>query len=148
MVGRVDVDPGRRTGDSLTGWLRRYRGHVTALLLNGLRDYGTARWVGGAVDCEHDARSGDLRFTHPISDKQRSNAGSAGSAGSAGKNCYRCGAERIDAQLGLEPSPDVYVAALLEVFREVWRVLKDEGTCWINLGDSYAAQGGGKAPGQ
>jgi DNA modification methylase len=42
-------------------------------------------------------------------------------------------------QLGLEPTPDEYVARMVEVFREVRRVLRSDGTCWINLGDSYAS---------
>lgn len=42
-----------------------------------------------------------------------------------------------DGQIGLEPSPDEFVAALVEVFREVRRVLRDDGTVWLNLGDSY-----------
>ena len=44
-----------------------------------------------------------------------------------------------DGQIGLEPTPDKYVAALVEVFREVRRVLRDDGALWLNLGDSYAA---------
>jgi DNA modification methylase len=43
--------------------------------------------------------------------------------------------------LGLEPTPELYVAHLVEVFREVRRVLRDDGTCWLNLGDSYAGSG-------
>jgi len=46
-------------------------------------------------------------------------------------------------QIGLEPTPDDFVAAMVEVFREVRRVLRDDGTVWLNLGDSYAAQRGG-----
>lgn len=42
-------------------------------------------------------------------------------------------------EIGLEESPEAYVSKLVEVFREVRRVLKKEGTCWINLGDSYAS---------
>lgn len=42
-------------------------------------------------------------------------------------------------QIGLEPSPAEFVAAMVEVFREVKRVLRDDGTLWLNLGDSYAA---------
>ncbi|MBP6749593.1 MAG: site-specific DNA-methyltransferase [Xanthomonadaceae bacterium] len=42
-------------------------------------------------------------------------------------------------QIGLEPTPDEFVAAMVEVFREVRRVLRDDGTLWLNLGDSYAA---------
>jgi DNA modification methylase len=45
-------------------------------------------------------------------------------------------------QIGLERTPEAYVARLVEVFREVWRVLKDDGTLWLNLGDSYATNGG------
>jgi DNA modification methylase len=45
-----------------------------------------------------------------------------------------------EGQLGLEPTPDAYVQAMVEVFREVKRVLRRDGTCWLNLGDSYAAQ--------
>lgn len=44
-------------------------------------------------------------------------------------------------QLGLEPTPEEYVAAMVRVFREVRRVLKDDGTLWLNLGDSYANVG-------
>jgi len=43
-----------------------------------------------------------------------------------------------DGQIGLEDTPDAYVARLVEVFREVRRVLRDDGTLWLNLGDSYA----------
>lgn len=44
----------------------------------------------------------------------------------------------IGGQIGLESTPDEFVARLVDVFREVRRVLRDDGTCWINLGDSYA----------
>ena len=44
-----------------------------------------------------------------------------------------------DAEIGLESTPDEYVASMVAVFREVWRVLRDDGTLWLNLGDSYAA---------
>jgi DNA modification methylase len=44
-----------------------------------------------------------------------------------------------DGQLGLEPTPDEYVANMVAVFREVRRVLADDGTLWLNLGDSYAS---------
>jgi DNA modification methylase len=44
-----------------------------------------------------------------------------------------------DGQIGLEDSPDEFVARLVDVFREVRRVLRDDGTVWLNLGDSYAS---------
>jgi len=45
----------------------------------------------------------------------------------------------VDGQIGLEQTPDEYVAEMVAVFREVRRVLRDDGTLWLNLGDSYAA---------
>lgn len=45
-------------------------------------------------------------------------------------------------QIGLEATVEEYVAELVAVFREVWRVLTDDGTLWLNLGDSYAGGGG------
>ena len=54
-----------------------------------------------------------------------------------GLRCYNGG----DAEIGKEPTPDDFVAALVAVFREVKRVLRDDGTLWLNLGDSYAGAG-------
>jgi hypothetical protein len=45
----------------------------------------------------------------------------------------------VDGQIGLEPTPDEFVSKLVAVFREVRRVLRDDGTLWLNLGDSYNA---------
>ena len=47
----------------------------------------------------------------------------------------------VEGQIGLEPTPDAYVETLVAVFREVRRVLRDDGTVWLNLGDSYASSG-------
>jgi site-specific DNA-methyltransferase (adenine-specific) len=44
----------------------------------------------------------------------------------------------IGGQIGLERTPEEYVATMVEVFREIWQVLRDDGTVWLNLGDSYA----------
>jgi DNA modification methylase len=49
-------------------------------------------------------------------------------------------------QIGLEQTPEQYVAEMVAVFREVHRVLADDGVLWLNLGDSYAAQRGGTTP--
>jgi DNA modification methylase len=54
-------------------------------------------------------------------------------------DCRQCGAVRVDKQLGLEPTPEEYVGRMVEVFREVRRVLRADGVCWLNLGDSYAS---------
>lgn len=48
----------------------------------------------------------------------------------------------MEGQIGLEDTPEAFVARLVDVFREVRRVLRDDGTLWLNLGDSYGASGG------
>lgn len=55
----------------------------------------------------------------------------------------------VEGQIGLEATPEEFIATMVEVFRGVRRVLRDDGTCWINIGDSYAS-GGRKSrdPGQ
>ena len=45
--------------------------------------------------------------------------------------------------LGLEPTPEMFVGHIVAVFREVWRVLRDDGTLWLNFGDTYAGGGRG-----
>lgn len=53
---------------------------------------------------------------------------------------------KVDGQIGVEKTPQEYVAAMVGLFREVWRVLRDDGTVWLNLGDSYCCNGkGGRA---
>ena len=102
----------------------------------GLRDYGTATWQGGDPEHEHDRVAA------------RNGRGGSGSPGKQTEGAFpatlpaeacSCGAVRIDQQIGLERTPEEYVAKMVEVFREVRRVLRKDGTCWINLGDSYAS---------
>ena len=49
----------------------------------------------------------------------------------------------VEGQIGLESTPAEYVGQMVEVFQEVKRVLRDDGTLWLNLGDSYAGSGKG-----
>ena len=51
--------------------------------------------------------------------------------------CNKCGAWK--GQLGLEPTFDLYIKHLCDIFDEVKRVLRDDGTCWVNIGDTYAS---------
>ena len=48
----------------------------------------------------------------------------------------------VEGQIGLESTPEEYVENLVAIFREVKRVLRDDGTLWLNLGDSYNGSGG------
>ncbi len=108
---------------------------ITSPPYYGLRDYGSGSWEGGDPECDH--RVG--RFESPCSEKQRSNTGSAGHQARA--TCPKCGARRVDEQIGLEETPDAYIARLVSVFREVFRVLKPGRCCFLNLGDSYCNAG-------
>src|SRR4026208_1175635 len=102
---------------------------VTSPPYFGLRDYGTATWVGGDPACVH-------RVPATGSTQNKGNNNREGTP--FRDDCGVCGAHREDAQIGLEGTPDAYVASLVQVFREVRRVLKADGCIWINLGDSYA----------
>ncbi len=105
----------------------------------GLRDYGTAAWEGAANGCDH-LQTNDTR-DDPAWCTQTQNAGT--SQIGFKESCGKCGAKRIDSQLGLEKTPEEYVAKMVEVFRAVRRVLRKDGTLWLNLGDSYASSGSG-----
>lgn len=54
----------------------------------------------------------------------------------------------VDGQMGLEPTPAAFVAELVAVFREIRRVLRDDGVCWLNLGDSFAGSWGARGRGE
>ena len=109
----------------------------------GLRDYGLGKWEGGNEDCQHTV-SMPIKWNDPKrgTNYTRPEVAHRGGDSSA---CFLCGAKRTDDGIGLEPTPEAYCANMVEVFREVWRVLKPTGTVWMNLGDSYASGGTGGA---
>jgi DNA modification methylase len=112
----------------------------------GLRDYGTALWEGGEEGCEHVAVEA-RRTAWANAVKGPNGAGKNGFSYAnmtkeVGGKCGKCGARRVDRQIGLEETPAAYVETLVAVFREVRRVLRDDGTVWLNLGDSYAGSWG------
>lgn len=119
----------------------------------GLRDYGTPPVIFGEdPDCDH--VWGDLgAMKHGRkqgSTGQRADRDTTGTAtvinASKGSTCGSCGAWR--GQLGLEPTPRMFVDHIVEIFREVRRVLRSDGTLWLNCGDSYATgAGSAKNPG-
>lgn len=109
---------------------------VTSPPYYGLRDYGTGTWIGGDPNCPHKRLS-------KWSDKITTGHHQSELIGNVGDAIYKtvcplCGAVREDKQIGLEETPEEYVQKLVSVFREVRRVLKDDGTLWLNIGDSYA----------
>ena len=112
---------------------------VTSPPYYGLRDYGTAKWDGGDPDCEH-----SISMPTKWNDPKRGTVlrPEVGHRGGSSSNCHLCGAKRIDEQLGLEDTPEEYIKSMVEVFRCVWDVLEDDGTLWVNIGDSYCNSNG------
>jgi len=115
---------------------------VTSPPYYGLRDYGTGKWIGGDPNCPHKRLSKYSAKTIP-GHAQIELAGNVGDA-IYKSVCPLCGAVREDKQIGLEETPEAYIQKLVLVFREVRRVLKDDGTLWVNIGDSYAGSGKGR----
>jgi DNA modification methylase len=108
----------------------------------GLRSYGTEPQVwDGAPGCRHRWRDGRKRAGNGSTSMVgvTKNTRSATRASHAHQTC-RCGAWR--GELGLEPTPEMYVEHLVEVFRGVRRALARDGTLWLVIGDSYASDGG------
>lgn len=126
---------------------------VTSPPYFGLRDYGTGSWDGGDPDCKHAGRPKPRQDTHGQRDENHGRfAETRGTQPAKAihsipvRDVCRCGARRIDQQIGLERQPSEYVERLVEVLQEVRRVLREDGTLWLNLGDSYCAAPPGNAP--
>jgi len=108
----------------------------------GLRDYGLEAQIwDDPGDCEHewgDEQPGDPRGgSGPNAKEFYADGGKTTYARQVarGQFCLHCNAWY--GSLGLEPDPDLYVQHIVQVFREVNRVLRKDGTLWLNLGDSY-----------
>ena len=118
---------------------------ITSPPYYGLRDYGTGTWVGGDPDCDHVASySATKKQGNPLFNENRPSRENTLMAGYYKPVCPKCGAVREDKQIGLEEAPEQYINRLVNVFHEVKRVLKDDGTLWINIGDSYNGSGRGR----
>ena len=111
----------------------------------GLRAYSgeQERVWGGAVDCEHEwgaEQRGRQHGRNDTNDPTSTNFGGWGNwdgatGDSAGNFCQRCGAWR--GGLGLEPTPELFIEHMVQVFREVRRVMRDDAVAWVNMGDCF-----------
>jgi DNA modification methylase len=135
---------------------------ITSPPYYGLRSYGTEPriWPDGehliCPEGEHEWGEDQPSFhSGQVEQTKWKNISGPGVAGnlSRGNYCQKCGAWR--GHLGLEPEVSLYVFHLVQIFREVRRVLRNDGTFWLNLGDSYATQNAvgnrtltGRKPGQ
>ena len=123
-------------GDALTRLRSLENGSVHCCVTSppywGLRDYGTGTWEGGDPSCAHRGRPKPGRDT--VGKDERGNGTFGQTRGVQDQRAIhhvpvrdvcRCGARRIDHQVGLEASPDEYIAKMVAFFREVRRVLRD-----------------------
>lgn len=116
---------------------------VTSPPYYGLRAYSTTPqiWIDGPPLCDnHDWTKTPPRRSRKVADVKDQESKQASSAGtmhelSETDICQTCGAWR--GELGMEPTPELFVKHIVSVFSEVKRVLRDDGVLWINFGDSY-----------
>jgi len=115
----------------------------------GLRKYeGDQELIwGGDASCEHEWGDNLHRAGYRASD---TNPGKLQSMATQNRNvghsnfCQKCGAWK--GSFGLEPTPELYVQHTVEIMQEIKRVLRKDGVCFLNLGDSYFASGGAHKP--
>lgn len=126
---------------------------VTSPPYYGLRSYKTEPQIwDGDAKCQH-VWGDEIRFSkqdaRSAEQKREQGAAVGGSitfndvttTGNSGNFCKRCNSWR--GELGLEPTFQLYISHLLQIFAEVKRVLKPDGTVFVNLGDSFAGSGKG-----
>ncbi len=103
----------------------------------GLRDYGTAVWMGGDANCRHTL--GTTPHQRRTAKKRSPNRDRP----STEKGCRKCGAIPHDQQYGLESTIDDYVDRMREASAEIWRLLTPQGTYWLNLRDGFSYHNSG-----
>ncbi len=115
----------------------------------GLRDYGIEPTIwDGKEDCEHEWGNKNITLKHKSGETNPGKEGwfkDRGASDDKGNYfCIKCGAWR--GSLGLEPTFELYIKHLCDIFNEAKRVLRKDGTCWVNLGDTYGGGAGRYCP--
>jgi DNA modification methylase len=125
---------------------------ITSPPYYGLRSYSTEPQVWGNHNgCSHsfgsaipfakqDNRTAEQKAAQGANVGSNINFNEKTTTATSGAFCLSCNAWR--GELGLEPTFQLYISHLIEIFAEVKRVLKKDGTCFVNLGDSYAGSWG------
>ena len=115
----------------------------------GLRNYGTAIWTGGNNDnCNHEAAKIKTRFDYSLETSLLQKPYVSSDAAQYQIRCPDCNAIQQDYQLGNEPHFEMYLDKLILLFSKVKRVVKDTGSIWVNLGDTYSTKPVGRYNGK
>lgn len=106
----------------------------------GLRSYELTQWVGGDPDCDHKHETKHQQQGSTSMRQGRANVDAQRNENHRGA-CSKCGARKVAVKggIGLEDTFEEHVENLVAVFREVRRVLRADGICWLNYGDAFAA---------
>jgi len=108
-----------------------------------LRDYQTGEWIGGNdPKCKHIKNQA---FSSKTTIQKNQKKVNKGRELYYNHKCPKCGAVKKDLQIGAEKTPEEFVETMVKIFRQIKRILKDTGTVWLNLGDTYI--GGGRGDG-
>lgn len=147
-VGSSTLEPGPKSGNTQ---MRNRTPDPNCVKCHGTgKQADLSRVWGGSADCPHQwidegttvkqPKPDHSGYDHKLGTRgEQGHAAAVGGERNHGHSCAKCGAWR--GQLGLEPTPDLYIAHLVEVFRELKRVLRDDGVAWLNIGDSYWDEG-------
>ncbi len=118
----------------------------------GLRKYAGEQELiwGGDKKCEHEWVDSSIPKSGGVGDYEVGRVGNAKARSDShdkkeSSTCHLCGAWK--GAYGLEPTPEMYVEHTIEIFEEVKRVLRSDGVCFVNIGDSYYASGGASTVG-
>jgi DNA modification methylase len=114
---------------------------VTSPPFYAQRDFGTRHWFGGEPDCKHDRRVTHAPFHagHLARTKYRTPAASVSGQTATTHACSKCGAWY--GQLGQEPDVGTFIDHMVAIFRGVRRVLRPDGVCWVEIGDTMVEKG-------
>jgi DNA modification methylase len=108
---------------------------ITSPPYYGLRDYGTGRWEGGDPACDHSRRTSTK--TGAVTTQSMPHNSNHELEPWLGGVCGKCGAVRVDQQIGIEATPEQYIDKIVQLGQGIRNALREDGTFWLNLGDSY-----------
>jgi DNA modification methylase len=103
----------------------------------GQRNYGTAQWLGGDENCNHEAARIKTRYDYSMGPVQR--AYDNADAKIYKSVCPDCGGVKVDEQLGSETTYQEYLDKMTTLFMMIRRIMKPDGSVWVNMGDTYVS---------
>ena len=148
LIKRKDIKLNHIYQGNVKKVLKRFPSNIVDCVVTSppywnLRDYGTGKWIGGNdPKCKHIKNQA---FSSKTTIQKNQKKVNKGRELYYNHKCPKCGAVKKDLQIGAEKTPEEFVETMVKIFRQIKRILKDTGTVWLNLGDTYI--GGGRGDG-